>query len=231
MTSNSPLEDGEDWRARVREPALTVLLAIELLVIFIVIPISGMAVYSLRSMHVPLVSVFAVAVVVAIARRRIALVAAVLAAVVAVAADLFRYESPSDLSRSTFLFAVLAFLFIQTAVVGNVVFGPGRVTAHRIRGAIVLYLHFAMIFTFIYAVVLFYAPGAFGDTLVTTDPSVGGTLLYFSFTTLTTVGYGDVVPVHPFARSIANLEAIVGQLYPATLLARVVTLEITGQSK
>jgi len=39
-------------------------------------------------------------------------------------------------------------------------------------------------------------------------------------------GYGDIVPVDPFARTLSNLEAIVGQLYPATLLARLITLEL-----
>jgi 8-oxo-dGTP diphosphatase len=49
---------------------------------------------------------------------------------------------------------------------------------------------------------------------------------YFSCTTLTSTGFGDIVPIHSFTRSLANLEAIVGQLYPATLLARIVTLEL-----
>ncbi len=44
--------------------------------------------------------------------------------------------------------------------------------------------------------------------------------------TLTTTGYGDVFPLHPIARSLCNLEAVIGQLYPATLLARLVTLEM-----
>jgi hypothetical protein len=51
-------------------------------------------------------------------------------------------------------------------------------------------------------------------------------LFYLSFVTLTTTGYGDIVPVHPLARSLCNIEAIVGQLFPATLLARLVTLEL-----
>jgi len=50
-------------------------------------------------------------------------------------------------------------------------------------------------------------------------------LVYFSLTTLTTTGFGDIVPVHAIARSLATLEAVIGQLYPATLLARLVTLE------
>jgi hypothetical protein len=51
-------------------------------------------------------------------------------------------------------------------------------------------------------------------------------LIYFSFVTLTSVGYGDIAPLHPFTRGFANVEAIIGQLYPATLLARLVTLEL-----
>ena len=46
--------------------------------------------------------------------------------------------------------------------------------------------------------------------------------------TLTTVGYVDITPLHPIARSLAMLEALTGQLYPAILLARLVSLEVTG---
>ena len=50
-----------------------------------------------------------------------------------------------------------------------------------------------------------------------------------STVTLTSTGYGDVFPVNPVARSLCNLETIIGQLYPATLLARLVSLEIEGR--
>jgi voltage-gated potassium channel Kch len=56
-----------------------------------------------------------------------------------------------------------------------------------------------------------------------------GNPIYFSFVTLTTTGYGDIVPLHPYARSLANIEAVIGQLYPATLLARLVTLELKSR--
>jgi len=229
MAPNGLLERLERWRSRIREPALTLLLVIEFLVIFVLIPFYGMSVYTLRSTHVPIASGLAVATVAAIARGRIALILTLLSVAIAIGADILRYEWPSHLSALTFLFAVLAFLFIVTGVVGQVVFGPGRVTAHRVQGAVVLYLHFALIFAYVYALVLFLVPGAFGQLVVATDELVGGKLLYFSFTTLTTVGYGDIVPLHPFARSIANLEAIIGQLYPATLLARIVTLEVAAR--
>ncbi|MGE5201518.1 MAG: ion channel [Acidobacteriota bacterium] len=219
------------WRGRVREPALTVLLAFELLVIFVLVPLDGLSVFAPRSFQVLIASLVVVAAVALIASHRGALVLTLLAAVVGLVADAFRYEWPSDFSTFAFLLVVLAFLFVLTGVIGRVVFGSGRVSAHRIQGAVVIYLHMAVIFTYLQAVVLFFAPGALGDGLTATDPAVGARLLYFSFTTLTTVGYGDIVPVHPFARSLANLEAIVGQLYPATLLARLVTLEISSRQE
>jgi hypothetical protein len=51
-------------------------------------------------------------------------------------------------------------------------------------------------------------------------------VLYFSFATLTTLGYGDIVPVSAIARTLATLEAITGQLYLAVLVARLVGLHI-----
>jgi hypothetical protein len=55
-----------------------------------------------------------------------------------------------------------------------------------------------------------------------------GTIVYFSFATLTSTGFGDVTPLHPIVRTLANVEAIIGQLFPATLLARLITLELRG---
>jgi hypothetical protein len=219
------------WREWAREPALTALLVLELLVIFVLIPLSGLSVFTPRSIQVHLASMVVVAAVALIAPHRTALVLTLLAAAVGWVAEAFRYEWPSELTTFAVLLAVLGFLSVLTGVVGRVVFGPGRVSAHRIQGAVVVYLHMALVFTYLQAVVLFFAPGAFGDGLTVTDPSVGAKLIYFSFTTLTTVGYGDIVPVHPFARSLANLEAIVGQLYPATLLARLVTLETSPRQE
>jgi hypothetical protein len=63
------------------------------------------------------------------------------------------------------------------------------------------------------------------------DLAVAGNLIYFSFVTLTSVGYGDIVSLRPYARGLANVEAIIGQLYPATLLARLVTLELEHRSR
>jgi Ion channel len=56
-------------------------------------------------------------------------------------------------------------------------------------------------------------------------------LIYFSFATLTTVGFGDVLPLLPFARSLAIAEAMVGQLFPAILIGASVAMAMEGRPK
>ena len=58
-----------------------------------------------------------------------------------------------------------------------------------------------------------------------------GAFTYFSFITLTTVGYGDVTPLNEVAKQLAVLEALIGQLYPAILLARLVSLQVTTRNE
>jgi hypothetical protein len=115
-------------------------------------------------------------------------------------------------------------------VVSRAVFGPGKVTFHRILGGILLYLTIGLTFVALFGLVSLNVPEAFKglEPVRANYFSIAGNLIYFSFVTLTTIGYGDIVPVHPYARGLANLEAVIGQLYPATLLARLVTLEITS---
>jgi voltage-gated potassium channel Kch len=55
-------------------------------------------------------------------------------------------------------------------------------------------------------------------------------LTYYSFVTLTTVGYGDITPLIPAARSLAIAEALIGQLFPAILIARLVSMEIAARA-
>ena len=112
-------------------------------------------------------------------------------------------------------------------VIARAVFGPGRVTLHRIQGAIVLYLNCALFFFTIYRLIVLLDPNAFaGLSQALEESGSGAGLLYFSFSTLTTAGFGDILPLNPMARNMANLESVFGQLYPATLLARLVSLEL-----
>jgi hypothetical protein len=54
---------------------------------------------------------------------------------------------------------------------------------------------------------------------------------YYRFTTLTTLGYGDITPIHPYARSLAVLESLVGVIYPAVLIARMVSLDVVDEQE
>ena len=56
-------------------------------------------------------------------------------------------------------------------------------------------------------------------------------LAYYSFVTLTTMGYGDITPLHPAARSAAILEALTGQLFPAILIGRLVAMELSARER
>jgi hypothetical protein len=117
-------------------------------------------------------------------------------------------------------------------VVAHAVYAPGRITFHRLQGAVVLYLNFAVIFAAAFSLIWEFNPVAFtGLPSATGDLGELATMLYFSFTTLTPTGYGDIVPVDPFARSLANLEAVIGPFYLAITVARLVTLEVEDRRR
>ena len=116
-------------------------------------------------------------------------------------------------------------------VVARAVFGGGRITYHRIVGATLLYLLIAVIFATLFAVVGLSIADAFKGIAFDDNAALASSLFYLSFVTLTSTGYGDVVPVHPLARSLCNIESVIGQLYPATILARLVTLELRANSE
>ncbi len=108
------------------------------------------------------------------------------------------------------------------------VYRDGPVTGHRVRGAIAAYLLIAVFFAFSYAFISHLAAGSFQLPAWVSEsgPERTEAFLYFSMVALTTVGFGDITAIHPFARSLVMLEALIGQLYPAILIARLVTLEI-----
>jgi hypothetical protein len=116
-----------------------------------------------------------------------------------------------------------------SAVVARAVYAPGKVTIHRVVGGALLYLTIGLVFVGLISGVVLLDPNAYTNLqpLQENYPKY----IYYSFTTLSTTGYGDIVPVHPYARGLANIEQMIGQLFPATLLARLVTLELKNQSQ
>ena len=123
--------------------------------------------------------------------------------------------------------AATAILFfgVLAALITARVFRAGSINIFRIYGAIAVYLVLGILWGEIYVLLYLMEPAAFYFNPATQfgEPPISE-LIYFSFSTLTTLGLGDIIPVHPVARSMATLEALVGQIYPAVLLARLVTL-------
>lgn len=101
-------------------------------------------------------------------------------------------------------------------------FSEGPVTIHRIQGAIVVYLLVSFVFAMLYHTSYLLDGEQAFKGLGSSDRKE---FMYYSLVTLTTVGYGDISPALPFNRSLANLEALIGQLYPAILIARLVSME------
>ena len=104
----------------------------------------------------------------------------------------------------------------------------GAVTANKIYGALCVYLLIGLTWGFMFLTLEGVQPGSFQfgqarSSGIEKDPA---TLVYFSFVTLSTVGYGDITPLSPPARSLAFMEAIIGQIYLAVLVARLVGLHI-----
>ena len=101
----------------------------------------------------------------------------------------------------------------------------GRINAHRVFGAIGAFLLVGLAFAQLHRLVAIHVSGAYLVLGVPSDyEAVVSRLNYFSFITLTSLGYGDITPVSPVARSLTVLEALVGVLYPAALLGWLVSL-------
>lgn len=154
-----------------------------------------------------------------------AIAAVFVATAVELAAVVLRVVHPSRYTQVLDFLSALIFLVAITTVLTIAVFGPGRVTVHRIQGAIAVYLNVALVFALAFRLIDALDLNAFGIHFAGRHHGLMD-FAYFSFETLTTSGYGDIVPIDPFARSLASLESVIGQLFPATILARLVTLEL-----
>jgi voltage-gated potassium channel Kch len=215
---------------RLREPSLTALLLAQIFVIFVATPMAA-AGYGIPWFVIGLVALITLTVIVIVSPDRRAMrtifAAIVLSWLATVAHEEHRSALTAWLAATT---GVLAWLLV-CAIVLRVVFGPGRVTIFRIQGAIILYLAVASMFAEFYRLIDFVTLHAFTGMAAGTDAAVAGATTYFSLTTLTSTGYGDIVPLHPLARSLANFEGVIGQLYPATVIARLITLQLESRER
>ncbi len=132
-----------------------------------------------------------------------------------------------------YLHLILLFCFYLWAIwlAGRQVLFSGTVDMNRIVGAICIYLLMGLIWTLMYLFIAQAIPGAFNgvEQMVWYDNFAD--VAYYSYVTLTTLGYGDISPVAPIARFLVYMEAVVGVFYMAILVASLIGVGISDVQK
>jgi hypothetical protein len=171
--------------------------------------------------------------VVAVADRKGVMVIAIVLAIPAIAGRWINHFRPDLIPPAVFL---VAGLILIAFVVGNLllfVFRAPSVNTEVLCASISAYLMLGLMWTMAYWLVDQLTPGgAFAFNTITGKQSMKGfNAFYFSFITLSTVGYGDITPVSRIARWLAAMEAMTGLLYVAVLISRLVSLYSSPKSE
>jgi len=157
----------------------------------------------------------------------------------AVAAGIYNAETPDTPAINLFptILAGLFIGFLIWRILKDVIVGS-RITSERVFGAVCAYLLIGFLFADFYGFISLVDENAFSVSESIEAGSVDGgdlgrdgILTYFSFVTMTTLGYGDISPVSPAARTLAWMQALVGQLYLAITIAGLVGVHIARQKE
>lgn len=217
-----------EWRDRCRELGLGGILVLQAATIFIVSPLAGSGRLSAELIEALRFGLAATAILL-VTRNRV--IGGCVATTFVLSTLCTFYLRTGTAGQTVYLANIvftIAFDVAVTWTVAHAAFDRGRITVYRILGAVILYLNVGLIFASVYRLAAALLHPSFSGIGAARRVNLGD-LLYFSLGTLTTSGAGGIVPVHPLVRSLANLESVIGQLYPATLLARLVTLHGTDQ--
>lgn len=149
--------------------------------------------------------------------------------------QLLLYASPDRSLLVLRIASLMLFLAVVSGAVLYKVLRKGRVTAHRVGGAVAVYLMLGLIWASAYSLVFLDDPASFdlgrppevAEQVSEIQTAEMGRFVYFSFVTMTTLGYGDVTPKSYAAGNLAILQALTGQIYLAVILARIVSLLVT----
>lgn len=129
------------------------------------------------------------------------------------------------------LILLLCFFMWMTWLHLRQVLFTGAVDGNKIVGAICIYMLLAMIWAMLYLLIAEALPGSFNGVPQAPWLENFSTATYFSFVTITTLGYGDILPVTPLARFLVTMEAIVGVFYMAIVVASLIGVRMTEGSR
>lgn len=125
------------------------------------------------------------------------------------------------------LFLILAFFIWTTYLAARQVLFTGMIDGNKIIGSICIYLLLGLIWTTLYLLVLEVSPNAFNGLAHASWYQNFPVVTYYSFVTLTTLGYGDISPLAPLARFLVFMEAVVGVFYMAILVASLIGVRMS----
>jgi len=137
---------------------------------------------------------------------------------------------PSRLLTVAAATVAITFLTVASITILDYVFRARQVDVGVILGALCVYMVAAVIFAEFYGLIEYLHPGSLSFPPADTRAGTRGVLQYFSFVTISTVGYGDIQPVSPLARAAAASEALLGQMYLVVLVARLVGLHTAQEA-
>lgn len=133
------------------------------------------------------------------------------------------FNKTTIIQATELILSVLTFVLLIIVVLVKV-FEPGPVTIFRIIGSVVVYMLIANLWSIVYIYIFNNIEGSFQVTLPPFQTnSLQANFLYFSYVTLTTTGFGEIAPLHPLARSLVQVEAMIGVLYPVILIGKLVS--------
>jgi voltage-gated potassium channel Kch len=126
------------------------------------------------------------------------------------------------------LILLLCFFIWMTKLLLYQVLFTGAVDGNKIIGAICIYMLLAMIWAMLYLLIAQALPGSFNGVPQAPWLENFSTATYFSFVTITTLGYGDILPISPLARFLVTMEAIVGVFYMAIVVASLIGVRLSS---
>ena len=137
---------------------------------------------------------------------------------------------PSLLLQQASFLALIGFMLVAMAFTMKQVAIGRDINTNRIVGAVCVYLLLGVIWAMAYTIIEMVSPGSFAGFSPMADLGWDSEWLYFSFVTMTTLGYGDILPVSATARGFAYMQAIVGQFYIAVLVAGLVGAYVSNKA-